>query len=89
MRVEDALPTAMHKDDEDVDDWQLRLVALDANAKDRNVSLCDMRLKLRVIRGLRAAYNTTCIPLGHRQEQQAASPRNCLGAARTSPSRAG
>jgi hypothetical protein len=50
MRVENELRTAMQKDDEDVDDWQLRLEALNADAEEHDVQLSDKRLQLGVVR---------------------------------------
>jgi hypothetical protein len=64
MRVEDELRNAMQKDDEDVDDWQLRLEALNADAEEHDVQLSDKRLQLGVVRGLRAAFDVARLLLG-------------------------
>ena len=57
MQVEEALRSAMQKDDEDVDDWQLRLEDLNITAQQQDIHLCDKRLKLGLVRGLRPEYN--------------------------------
>jgi hypothetical protein len=59
MQVEEALRSAMQKDDEDVDNWQLRLEDLNMTAQQQDIHLCDKRLKLGLVRGLRPEYNTT------------------------------
>jgi hypothetical protein len=64
MQVEDELRNAMQKDDEDVDDWQLRLEALNADAEEHDVQLSDKRLQLGVVRGLRAAFDGARLLLG-------------------------
>jgi hypothetical protein len=46
MQIDDTLRFAVQTDDEDVDDWQLRLEDLNATGQQQDLHLCENRLKL-------------------------------------------